>query len=34
MTGCEDLVRMYVGPVLGDLPAGKLDAELLESFYA
>jgi hypothetical protein len=21
---------MYVGPVLGDLPAGKLDAELLE----
>ena len=30
----EDLVRMYVGPVLGDLPAGKLDAELLESFYA
>jgi integrase len=30
----EDLVRMYVGPVLGDLAAGKLDAELLESFYA
>ena len=30
----EDLVRMYIGPVLGDLPAGKLDAELLESFYA
>jgi integrase len=30
----EDLVRMYVGPVLGDFPAGKLDAELLESFYA
>src|SRR5215204_5172615 len=28
----EDLVRMYVGPVLGDFPAGKLDAELLESF--
>ncbi len=25
---------MYVGPVLGDLPAGKLDAELLESFHA
>jgi len=25
---------MYVGPVLGALPAGKLDAELLESFYA
>ena len=30
----EDLVRMYVRPVLGDFPAGKLDAELLESFYA
>ena len=30
----EDLVRLYVGPALGDLPAGKLDAELLESFYA
>jgi integrase len=30
----EDLVRLYIGPVLGDLAAGKLDAELLESFYA
>jgi hypothetical protein len=25
---------MYVRPALGDLAAGKLDAELLESFYA
>src|SRR5918997_3568129 len=30
----EDLVRLYVRPALGDLPAGELDAELLESFYA
>jgi integrase len=30
----EDLVRLYIMPVLGDLAAGKLDAELLESFYA
>ena len=30
----EDLVRLYIQPVLGDLAAGKLDAELLESLYA
>jgi hypothetical protein len=30
----EDLVRLYVRPALGDLAAGKLNAELLESFYA
>src|SRR5262245_25293381 len=30
----EDLVRLYIGPTLGDFAAGKLDAELLESFYA
>jgi integrase len=30
----EDLVRMYIGPALGNFAAGKLDAELLESFYA
>jgi integrase len=30
----DDLVRLYIQPVLGDLAAGKLDAELLESFYA
>ncbi len=30
----EDLVRLYIRPVLGDVGAGKLDAELLESFYA
>jgi integrase len=30
----EDLVRLYIKPTLGNLAAGKLDAELLESFYA
>lgn len=30
----EDLVRLYILPMLGDIGAGKLDAELLESFYA
>jgi integrase len=30
----EDLVRLYIQPVLGGFPAAKLDAELLESFYA
>ena len=30
----EDLVRLYVRPALGDLAASKLDAELLENFYA
>jgi integrase len=30
----EGLVRLYIRPMLGDLAAGKLDAELLESFYA
>ncbi len=30
----DDLVRLYVTPTLGHLQAGKLDAELLERFYA
>lgn len=30
----EDLIRIYIKPRLGDIEAGKLDAELLESFYA
>ena len=30
----DDLIRLYIRPVLGDLVAGKLDAELLERFYA
>lgn len=30
----EDLVRLHIGPRLGDVQAGKLDAELLERFYA
>ena len=30
----EDLIRIYIRPRLSDLEAGKLDAELLESFYA
>ncbi|MGH3341385.1 MAG: tyrosine-type recombinase/integrase [Carbonactinosporaceae bacterium] len=30
----EDLIRLYIAPVFGDTPVGKLDAELLERFYA
>ena len=30
----EDLIRLYVLPTFGHLPAAKLDAELLERFYA
>lgn len=30
----DDLVRLYVAPTFGELPAAKLDAELLEKFYA
>jgi hypothetical protein len=30
----DDLIRLYVLPTLGDMQAGKLDAELLERFYA
>lgn len=30
----EDLIRLYIRPTLGDQLAGKLDAELLETFYA
>lgn len=30
----EDLIRLYVLPTFGDLKAAKLDAELLERFYA
>jgi integrase len=29
----EDLVRIYIAPTLGSLPAAKLGAELLERFY-
>jgi hypothetical protein len=28
----EDLIRLYIGPRLGHLQAGKLDAEILERF--
>jgi integrase len=30
----EDLIRIYILPRIGDLQAAKLDAELLERFYA
>lgn len=30
----DDLIRLYVLPTFGHLQAGKLDAELLERFYA
>ena len=30
----EDLIRIYIIPTFGDLAAAKLDAELLERFYA
>lgn len=30
----DDLIRLYVLPTLGDLPAATLDAELLDRFYA
>jgi integrase len=30
----EDLVRIYITPTFGELPASRLDAELLERFYA
>jgi integrase len=30
----EDLIRIYIRPRIGDMVAGKLDAEMLESFYA
>jgi integrase len=30
----EDLVRIYIKPRIADVVAGKLDAEMLESFYA
>jgi hypothetical protein len=29
----EDLIRLYIAATLGDLVAGKLDAEILERFY-
>jgi integrase len=28
-----DLIRVYLQPTFGSMPAGKLDAELLERFY-
>ena len=30
----EDLIRIYIRPTFGDMTAAKLDAELLERFYA
>ena len=30
----EDLIRIYIAPTLGKVVAGKLDAEILERFYA
>jgi integrase len=30
----EDLIRIYIRPTFGGLPAAKLDAEILERFYA
>ncbi|MDP9221877.1 MAG: site-specific integrase, partial [Actinomycetota bacterium] len=30
----DDLIRLYILPTLGELQASKLDAELLERFYA
>jgi integrase len=30
----EDLIRLYILPALGDMQASRLDAELLERFYA
>jgi integrase len=30
----DGLIRLYIAPTFGDLPAAKLDAELLERFYA
>jgi integrase len=30
----EDLIRIYIAPTFGDMTAAKLDAELLEKFYA
>ena len=30
----QDLIRLYIRPILGTVPASKLDAEILEKFYA
>ncbi len=30
----DDLIRIYILPTLGPMPASKLDAELLERFYS
>ncbi len=30
----DDLIRIYITPTFGSLPAAKLDAEVLERFYA
>jgi len=30
----DDLIRLYIRPTVGHMPVGKLDAELLERFYA
>ena len=33
-SGYDDLIRLYVLPTFDDMQAGKVDAELLERFYA
>lgn len=30
----DDLIRLYIAPTVGNMQAGKLDAELLERFYS
>ena len=30
----DGLIRLHIAPTFGDMPAGKVDAELLERFYA
>jgi integrase len=30
----EDLIRIYINPTIGEIPASKLDAEILERYYA
>lgn len=32
--GYESLIRLYVRPLLGDLPIGRIDGETLDAFYA
>ena len=32
--GYERVIRLYIGPVLGSLPIGRLDGEIIDAFYA